>query len=201
MDHPIRSSPVQPQGGSQFRVVGCQWWMIRSDQARCRLSDRSPCDRRSDPLGWSWRRSRSASPAGPHDGPHELTCHHDAPGRQRLPIQIQSAQVRVSWTSVHSSTKTPHEQKRDPESSGQRSTTPFRRAGTPVPPGIAILASIRQLETAVPSCRAAHLDRFAQPGPDLVELIQDHHSSRANSDKPAPHRLGPYLIGQETRSG
>jgi hypothetical protein len=80
-----------------------------------RLSDQSQSDRRFVHLGWNWRRSRSASPAGPHDGQRGLTCHHDGLGQRRLPTQTQHAQVRFSWTSVHSSTKTPHEQKRDPK--------------------------------------------------------------------------------------
>ena len=88
--------------------------MIRS--ARCSLSARNPSDRQSDHPGWNWHRSRSASPAGPHDAQRGWTCHHVARERQRLPTRIQHAQVRFSWTSVHSSTKTPHEQKRDPKS-------------------------------------------------------------------------------------
>ena len=98
--------------------------MIRS--ARCSLSARSPSDRQSDHPGWNWHRSRSASPAGPHDGWRGWTCHHDAPERQRPPTRIQHAQVRFSWTSVHSSTKTPHEQKRDPKS--QVNAPPLRWA-------------------------------------------------------------------------
>src|SRR5208337_3736680 len=87
--------------------------MIRS--AQCSLSARNPSDRQSDHPGWNWHRSRSASPAGPHDGRRGWTCHHDAPERQRPPTRIQHAQVRFSWTSVHSSTKTPHKQKRHPK--------------------------------------------------------------------------------------
>ena len=133
------------------------------------LSVRSQCDRRSDPLGWSWRRSRSASRAGRHDGPRELTCHHDAPGRQPLPIQIQSAQVRVSWTSVHSSTKTPHEQKRDPNFQVNAPLLPFAEGNTSSTrhrhPGIdqASRYGSAKLPGGPPS-------RFAQPGPDLPGL-------------------------------
>ncbi len=87
--------------------------MIRS--AQCSLSARNPSDRQSDHPGWNWHRSRSASPAGPHDGRRGWTCPHDAPERQRPPTRIQHAQVRFSWTSVHSSTKTPHKQKRNPK--------------------------------------------------------------------------------------
>ena len=85
----------------------------RSDQPGVVLSARYPRDRSPDHYGSNSRKSRSAFPAGPHDGPHESTCRHDAPGPQRLPTQNQHAQVQSSWTSVHSSTKTPHEQKRD----------------------------------------------------------------------------------------
>ena len=68
------------RGPSQGRLQ----WM---SQPEARLSDPSPCDRRSDPLGWNWRRSRSASPGGPPDGRHVLTCHHDAPGDSASPFK------------------------------------------------------------------------------------------------------------------
>src|SRR5271157_5708922 len=96
--------------------------MIRSAQRS--LSARSPSDRQSDHPGWNWHRSRSASPAGPHDGQRGWTCHHDAPARQRLPTRIQHAQVRFSWTSVHSSTKLPTSRNAT-QTAGQRSTTPL----------------------------------------------------------------------------
>ena len=89
--------------------------MIRSSRDAA-SSASTPSDRQSDHPGWNWHRSRSASLAGPHDDQRRVDCHHDAPERQRLPTRIQHAQVRFSWTSVHSSTKTPHEQKRDPKS-------------------------------------------------------------------------------------
>ncbi len=103
----IQVGPGTIRGGDDRRRSVRPAWLS--------LSARRPSDRRSGPLEWNWRRSQSTCPARPPDGRHGLTCHRDALWPQRLPTQIQHAQVRLSWTSVHSSTKTPHEQKRDPK--------------------------------------------------------------------------------------
>ena len=99
----------------------------RSDQPGVVLNARCPRDHQSDRCGSNLRKSRSASPAEPLDGPPELICRHDAPEPQRPPTQNRHAQVQSSWTSVHSSTKTPHEQKRDLKR--QVNALPFRWAG------------------------------------------------------------------------
>ena len=108
-----------------------------SDEGRWRLFRLIPCsslsarlqsDRRPGHRVWSWHRSQSAFPAGRHDGPPGLTCHHDAPEPQCPPTQNQYAQVRSSCASIHSSTKTPTSRNATPEVRGQRSTNHSRRA-------------------------------------------------------------------------
>jgi hypothetical protein len=90
--------------------------------------------------------------------------------------------------------KTPHGQKRDHGLSGRRSTTPFEQRGTPVPPGIAVLASISQTQRQCqPTGPALWL---AQLGPDFSGLSR----LRVTPCNPDPLQLGPFVIGQETHS-
>lgn len=77
------------------------------------ISDRRPSDRRCGRPGSNWHRWQSTSRARRPDGRRGWTYLPGAHEQQLPPIQIRYAQVRSSWTSVRSSTKTPHEQKRD----------------------------------------------------------------------------------------